>query len=494
MAIEHQGDFPHPKYSEYVLIPAFQEAKKYYYAPMIEANKAHVVMLQKSGIITSENARKLLDAIMKVEAEGKDARNYQPGVEDLFFSVENRIVEIAGAQFGGNLQLARSRNDLGYGLTRLAIRTQYLGFAQSLLNFMASVKNLAGDHLETIMPGYTHTQPAQPTTFAHYMAGVYESLSRLFEKLILFYRHNNRSPFGAAALTGTGFSIDRKFEAELLGFEDLIASTQDAIGSGDYLTDAAAIFTGLGVLLSRMSKDFIFWATQESGAIRIDDSFIQHSSIMPQKRNPVVIEHLRARISRLIALAQGINLQCHNIPYGDTQDVEDEMGFLLFNSFSVANDILDLYGVVLDSLQVNVERNLDMASQQFITVTELADTIVRELNLPFRQAHQCASRFVQYGLNNNINVRDLTVIKINEIIRDVSGVENGLTFQSFERAMDPTTFVSTRKGVGGSSPTATAAVLEKVSVKAIEHQSWLSAEKDRLGEASEKLQAEIEAI
>ena len=182
---------------------------------------------------------------------------------------------------------------------------------EHLVNMREIILDFARQHLETLMPGYTHTQPAQPTTMAHYMTGVLAFLERDIDRLRFAYRTNNQSPLGAAALTGTGFPVDRELSARLLGFDEVMGSTYDSIGSSDNLTDVAAALTSIGVNLSRFTKDMLFWATRESGAIRIDDSFIQISSIMPQKRNPVVLEHLRARISRLLGQAQGVVIQCH---------------------------------------------------------------------------------------------------------------------------------------------------------------------------------------
>jgi len=245
--------------------------------------------------------------------------------------------------------------------------TNILEFRQSLLDF-------ARQHLNTLMPGYTHTQPAQPTTMAHYTAGVLAFLERDTARLRFAYETNNQSPLGAAALTGTGFPIDRNLSAKLLGFDSVLASTYDGIGTSDNLTDVANAMTSIGVNLSRFTKDMLFWATQESGAIRIDDSFIQISSIMPQKRNPVVLEHIRARLSRLMSQAHGTVIQCHNIPYGDTQDIEDEIFPMLFGSLETACDILHLYGAVMDTLHVNVDHQHTRAVSGFTTVTELADT------------------------------------------------------------------------------------------------------------------------
>ena len=195
--------FPHPLYEKYVLRPFFEDAEIYYYQPMLAANRAHVVMLYKCDIITSENARALLSALAQVEEDGLEKLSYQSGVEDLFFAMERRLIALTSVAHGGNLQLARSRNDLGYALTRLAIRPRLLQLMTHLQKLRGILLDIAQKHTETLMPGYTHTQPAQPTTMAHYLAGVLGFLERDMKRLQFAYHTNNQSPLGAAALTGT---------------------------------------------------------------------------------------------------------------------------------------------------------------------------------------------------------------------------------------------------------------------------------------------------
>ena len=207
-----------------MLKPFYEDAKTYYYEPMLAANRAHVVMLAPLRHHTrAANAKALLNALAQVEALGVEALSYEAGVEDLFFAMEGKLIEFAGAAYGGNLQLARSRNDLGYALTRLALRPLIVSAAADLLDLRLSLLAFGRAHLETLMPGYTHTQPAQPTTMAHYLAGVLAFLERDSARLRFAYATNNQSPLGAAALTGTGFPVDRQMSADLLGFDRLSA-------------------------------------------------------------------------------------------------------------------------------------------------------------------------------------------------------------------------------------------------------------------------------
>ncbi len=488
------SSFPHPLYDKFVLQPFFADAKLYYFAPMLAANRAHAVMLCKCGIISRENAAALLDALAQVEALGVDGLSYRAGVEDLFFAIENELIELAGTAHGGNLQLARSRNDLGYALTRLALRALLLETLDDLLSLRESLHEFSFLHLRTLMPGYTHTQPAQPTTLAHYMAGVLAGLARDTARLQFAWATNNQSPLGAAALTGTAFPIDRELSARLLGFDGVMHSTYDSIGASDNLTDVSGALSSLAVNLSRFTKDMLFWATQESGAIRIHSSFLQISSIMPQKRNPVVLEHLRARISRMLVQAQGIALQCHNIPFGDTQDIEDEIFPLLFGSLETAKAILQLYAAVMDTLGVNVQHLRARAAAGFTTVTELADTLVRECGLPFRRAHSIVSALVSHAQAEGLSPADLTVETLRQVAANRLGLEISLADEAFQRALDPQAFVDSRSLYGGAAPAATGAVLATQHRQIQADRQWLNDRHNALTTANQLLQDEIAAL
>ena len=484
--------FPHPDYSRTVLIPAYEDSELYLFDPMLAAHEAHALMLAECAIISHANAAALLRAVATIRSQGVQSLGYQAGIEDLFFRVEGRIIELAGPDFGGNLQLARSRNDLGHALARMALRLLLLGLYADLLALRQTVLEQARTHLDTIMPGYTHTQPAQPITFAHYLAGLLTALGKDQDRVRRAYDNMNESPLGATALTGTGFPIDRERVASLLGFDTVIASTQHCIGASDHLTDAAAAIQSLAVQLSRVTHDLLVRATQEAGAIRIDDSFIQISSIMPQKRNPVVLEHLRARLSRTLGYAQTVVLQCHSIPYGDTQDIEDEIIPPLANAIAAARECTSLYTSVFATLALNREHLRVQAGLGFTTATELADSLVREAALPFRQAHRVVATMVRQAVADGIGSDRLTLGRLQSAAAQVLGRELAFDEAQFRRALDAQHFIEVRSGPGGVAPSSTAALLDDCATVVQQDGAWLDACHARLAAAaaSRRLAAE----
>lgn len=476
--------FPHPEYERTVLQPAYADAAAYLFAPMLAAHEAHAVMLAECGIITPANARALLQAVAQVRFEGMDHLGYKPGVEDLFFRVEARIIELAGPDDGGNLQLARSRNDLGQALARMALRPLLIDLYADLVRLRRTVADLAQRHLHTIMPGYTHTQPAQPVTFAHYLAGVLTALDQDQRRLAHAYDNVNQSPLGAAAFTGTGFAIDRQRLADLLGFDGVIASTHHSIAAADHLTDTAFAIQSLAVGLGRVTRDLLFLATQESGAIHIHDSFIQISSIMPQKRNPVVLEHLRARLSRALGAAQATVIQCHNIPYGDTQDIEDEIWPPLTTALDAARQSVRLYDEVFARLDLRADHLATQAAKGFTTATELADTLVRAAGLSFRQAHAVVAAAVRQaarGPDSNI-----TLAMVQQAAQQTLGRTLDLTADQVAQALDPLHFVSIRSGLGGVAPQATAALISDLARRLDEDDAWRQQAQQRLHQADQR--------
>lgn len=475
--------FPDPSYSRHVLQPAYHDAQDYLFEPMLAAHEAHTVMLAECGVIDAENAAAILRGVAVVRAEGRAALDYKPGVEDLFFRIEARIIELAGADYGGNLQLARSRNDLGHALERMAFRQLLLDLARGLLALRQATLDLACRHLDTLMPGYTHTQPAQPVTFAHYLAGVLTALGKDQARFAAAYANMNESPLGAAAFTGTGFPIDRTRVADLLGFDTVIASTQHCIGAGDHLTDAAAAIQSLAVGLSRITHDLLVRATKEADALRIDDSFIQISSIMPQKRNPVVLEHLRARLSRALGYAQTVILQCHSIPYGDTQDIEDEIMPPLISAVAALQECVELYTAVMATVTLNEAHLHRQAGLGFTTATELADALVREAGLPFRQAHKIVATMVQAAVRDGVPSDQLVLARLQDAARSVLGHELDFAEAQFRQSLDPEHFVAVRTGLGGVAPAATAAVLDACAAQIAGDERKLADAVDRLAAA-----------
>ena len=306
----------HPDYVRLVLDRNFEDAKKLFLEPLVAINYAHLVMLAERGIVDAASAAKIRDGLQAVSLDEIRSACYDGSCEDLFFYVERVIVQAAGDEAAGRLHTARSRNDIDMTLYRMQLREMVLTLLQSVSRLRLALLDLAERNLETIFAAHTHTQPAQPSTVAHYLLGVVEQLERDAGRLRAAYATINCNPLGACAITGTGFPIDRQRTTELLGFDAPTGNTYGSIATADYLLEgvsaAAILLAGLG----RVAQDLLLWCTPEFGYLRLADGFVQSSSIMPQKRNPVALEHARALASMALGQTTAITLSVHNTPFG----------------------------------------------------------------------------------------------------------------------------------------------------------------------------------
>jgi argininosuccinate lyase len=485
--------FPHPVYAETILGPQFAEAQRWLFEPMLDASEAHLLMLVEQGIVPRAQAACVWAALIELRQAGPDSFAYAPPVEDLFFQVEARLLELAGEEAGGNLHLARSRNDLDAAMARLAVRQLILESHQAVENLRATLVRLIGEHLHSLMPGHTHTQPAQPTTLAHYLASTAQALERDADRLQAAFACTNQSPLGAAALTTTAFPIDRQLTAELLGFDGVVINSYDAIGGVDYALESLAALTTCALGLSRLVHDLLQWATREFGVLRIDDAFLQISSIMPQKRNPVVLEHLRARVGWLLGDAHTAMMLVHSAALGDTVDVEDEFYAPLFRAFEHGLGFLRLLDSALATCQFDLQRLAGRAAEGFTTATELADTLVRKAGLPFRQAHRVASAVVRLAEADPARV---TPALVNQAACEAlgHGLGVGPSDAELRAALDPWSCVEQRSIPGGPAPTAMRAHLAQLAAQLASDTAWRQGRQAQIARAAEERRARAEVL
>jgi argininosuccinate lyase len=483
----HEGaaaSFPHPLYARHILRPFFEDAQRLLFGPMLTANAAHLIMLAERGIIPAVQAGRVLAALRQVEAAGPESFAYAPAVEDLFFAVEGRLIALAGVEAGGNLQIARSRNDLDAAMCRLLLRDRLLTALGQTLDLRERLIAFAGEHVETLMPGITHTQPAQPTTLAHYLAGVLGPLERDTARLRAAYVRVNQSPLGAAAFTTTGFPIDRDMIARLLGFAGVIENGYDAVGGSDSMIEPVATLTILASGLSRFVHDLLIWARAEVGILRIGDEFVQISSIMPQKRNPVVLEHVRARIGYVHGDAATVATMLHSSAFGDTADINDQIYVPLARAFDALGSVLELLTTVFATATVDRDLLARRAGVGFTTSTELADTLARDYGLPFRSAHGVAAATVRLAIARGLEAPQVTPALVDEAARAVVGRPLGLRDEALRAALDPWSFVRRRDLPGGPAPAAMERSLEAQRNALQDDRVWLAEERARLLEAN----------
>ena len=449
--IKHEGTaFPGKTYVEELLKPVFNDQRDYLFDAMFDIHRAHVIMLEEQNIIQAEEAREMLRGINVVAKTDISQITYQPQFEDLFFMMEAKIGEEIGSELAGKIHIGRSRNDMGVAMYRIVLRGHLLELLQNAYRLSESLLEQAEQHTETYITGYTHTQPAQPTTLGHYLLAIYDVLQRDIKRLWSAYETVNQSSLGAAALTTTGFPICRIRTCELLGFDKIIENSYDSIGGADYLLETSAALMTCMVNTGRWIQDFLQHVTREFGSFCVADPYVQVSSIMPQKRNPVSIEHSRSIASSAYGEAFAAMNMIHNTPFGDIVDTEDDLQPHLYRAFNNANRVMKLMYAVITTLIVNDEHTKKMANKSSVTITELADTLARDYGISFRKAHSIASFISKKTISAGKELYEWHIDEINQMISGY--VDVALTEDEWQKIISPEYFVEIRSIQGGPSP------------------------------------------
>ncbi len=486
--------FPGKTFQDCVLAPIFDTQKNYYARPFIQISKAHAVMLYEQKIITLNEANEILSGLTKIDSIDMSDREYDPSYEDMFFMIEHELENLIGKDTAGRLHIARSRNDIDICEFRMVLREKVLEVMQYLNTFREVLLSLAKENINTIMPAYTHTQPAQPTTLAHYILAYQDSLERDFDRLLHLLNTINKSPLGAAAITTTGFPINRQRTAELLGFDGLVENSYDSIAGCDYLTECASALMIMNTSLSRFMKDTLDFCTKEFNVFYLSDPYVQVSSIMPQKRNPSSLEQTRPAISKAIAESKCVFDILHNTPFGDIVDTEEQLQPHLYDSIKYTIRAFKMLSSVFATLQVRKDILFERAHEGFITATELADILVRDKGLSFRHSHKITSTIVKYMIKHGKQAQDITPQIISEISEEILGSAIDLEVSEIEKALDPVNFVNVRTISGGPAPIETERMLEN-SLKRLErNQQLLNEYAERLKASEQKLEKEVTYI
>jgi argininosuccinate lyase len=416
----------------------------------LQCNTAHTTMLKEQGIISAKDADKILGALQKLESEGIDALDLDPSVEDIHMAVENYVTQEIG-EVAGFMHTAKSRNDQVATDLRLVLKYEVEEIEDDLLKFIKVILDMADNHKETVMVGYTHLQHAQPTTFAHHLLSYANALKRDYQRLKDAYQRIDMSPLGSAALTTTSFGIDREMTQKLLGFNSVMDNSIDAVSSRDFMAETVFSLSLLGSTLTKICEEMILWSTYEFGMVEISDEFSSTSSIMPQKKNPDVAEIGRGKNATLYGELMAILTILKALPQSYNRDLQ-EVTPHLWNAVDTAHSMLNITREMLSSVDFKEERALKLAKANFSTATELADLMVKEKKIPFRVAHQIVGRTVTQAIERGLKPEEIDSKFLDKISEEVTGESLDLDDELVRKALDPYEVIKTRKVWGGPSP------------------------------------------
>jgi argininosuccinate lyase len=412
---------------------------------VLAINKAHVAMLIEEKIIQQQDGAKILSALQKI-----DSKKLDQNAEDVHMAVEEAVLAETDREIGGNMHIAKSRNDQVTTAIRMALRIELLNIMGQVLDMQQSLLETAAKHTQTIILEYTHLQPAQPVTFAHYLLSHVDALGRDLDRLQTAYGHVNLCPLGAGALATTSFPINRKTTAQLLGFNSVLENSIDAVGSRDFILETQSALVLLAVNLSRLAEDLIIWSSPEFGTVELPDEFTSTSSIMPQKKNPEVLEVIRARASYALGdfVASAAALKSLPSTYNlDFQEITPK----LWASTDNLSASLGIFAKLIPELKVSV--NIESkAATGFVGATELANMLVRKYKVAFRTSHKIVGALVKTLIDSKQSLLDATPELLQKVAQESACVKLMVKTQDMLECTNPRKLVETYKVQGGPSP------------------------------------------
>lgn len=423
----------------------------------IKGSIAHVKMLKKTGILKADDADAIINGLKTISQKLIDGKiEVDLSSEDIHTFVEGALIAEIG-EVGKKMHTARSRNDQVTTDLRLHLRDEVENISSLLKEYLKVLSDVASNNTQTIMPGYTHLQAAQPVTFAHHLLAYAMMGLRDLERLEDLKKRINSSPLGACALAGTTYPIDREFTAKELGFDTIMQNSMDAVSDRDYILELQSTLSIIAIHLSRLSEELIIWSSQPYHFVSIDDKFSTGSSIMPQKKNPDMAELIRSKSARLIGNMNQSFTMIKGLPLAYSKDMQEDKESI-FDSVDTIKISLQVMAGQIKSLKVNKEKMLKACKNGFLNATDLADYLVNN-GLSFRDAHHISARLVKYGIENN---KALDEIDLN-IYKD----ESDLFEEDIYQEIDIIKCVNERKSLGGPAEKEVerqiAFVLEKLS-------------------------------
>jgi argininosuccinate lyase len=409
----------------------------------IEGSKAHAAMLAQQKIITTEDAATIREGLDRVAAEIEAGTfEFRAELEDIHMNIEARLAELIGEP-AGRLHTARSRNDQVATDFRLWLKRAITRIDTGLMDLQSALLDQAEPHAATVMPGYTHLQPAQPITFGHHLLAYVEMIGRDRGRLADARTRLDESPLGAAALAGTSFPIDRRATAAALGFARPMRNSLDAVSDRDFALEFLGAAAILSVHLSRFAEEVVIWASPAFGFVRLSDAFTTGSSIMPQKRNPDAAELVRAKSGRVIGALTALLVALKGLPLAYGKDMQEDKEPVFATVDTLELSIAAVTGMVRD-LEPDAEAMRRACARGFLTATDLADWLVRRLGLPFRRAHHIVGELVRRAEEKGIGLEDLNVAEMQKI-------EPAITAEVYH-ALDLDAAVAARRSPGGTAP------------------------------------------
>ena len=477
-----------------IYLPGLERSNDADFSDMCAMNQAHFVMLAENGLVPPDVVAPLARCLKQLETEGRQAIPVDPELEDPYFAFEARVADVAGGDVAGRLHTGRSRNDIGATLDRMRARRHCLAIVEALNETRIACLDKALEHHTTIVPGYTHLQPAQPITFGFYLVSVANALARDAERVKQAYLRADENPLGAAALAGTSFAIDRLRTTELLGFKAVLEPGLDAVASRDFATELMFAATAMSVQWSRVAQDMYTFCTHEFSSVLFPDRIAGTSSIMPQKKNPIALEYLRAEAGRSIGALAGSLASIKGTNFSIALDALREGLFDVWTMLGQMPGDLALLQKVIENAEPDAEHLEQRCRMNFATATDLADGMVREAGIPFRDAHHIVGAVVRSAIAAGKTAEGIDAVMVDAAAVEMIGRPLGLSDRFIKACLDPRQAVEARTHPGGTASAEVTRMVHAGRARISADQEVVRQHRIRLQAASNLLHARLEIL
>ena len=413
----------------------------------IWGSQAHAIMLARQGIISNADLREILYWLRKAEDDYQNGNLIlDPNKEDVHMNVESYLIENAGIEFGGKLHTARSRNDQVLVDARLYVRDEILNVKRGISTLCDAFLSIAKEHVDTCIPGYTHTQHAQPISLGFWATAYVSMFLRDQKRLQAAYELTNTNPLGACALAGTTFPIDRHLTTKLLGFDTVHVHALDVISSRDFIAETLFALSLVMANLSRISEEIVYWTTYEFGIAELDDAYSSGSSIMPQKKNADIAELTRGRTGRVYGALMDLLTNLKGLPLGYNRDFQEDKP-PLWEAFDIVKACLGILPNLLNTTEFKTDRMADLVNANFATATELANYLVKEHQISFRESHEIVGWLVGELVRQKKTFKDWELTHILLKQKDID-----LPISKLKQILDAELAIQNNQSLGGTSP------------------------------------------
>ncbi|MHC1628974.1 MAG: argininosuccinate lyase [Candidatus Nezhaarchaeales archaeon] len=455
---------------------------------VVRINIAHLLMLVKQGVVKIDDGKALYKSLKKL-LKGFELK---PELEDVHMCIEEEVIKETGIEIGGKLHTGKSRNDQVATALRMTAKRYIVKLALELLKLKEVLLNQSERHLNTIMPGYTHLQHAQPITLAHQLMAYYEKFERDFDRLMAVFRRADECPMGSAALAGSSFNLDRQYVAWLLGFSRIQENTVDAVSDRDFMVELAFSSAMIMIHLSELAEELILWSTWEFGFAEMPDSHSSTSSIMPQKKNPTVAEIVRARTSHVIGMLTSTLSILRSLTLSYNLDLQEVTPPVWLSVEETLRALKIMRGAV-EGLQFDVKKMYEAAELGFSSATELANELVRRFGMPFRIAYRVVGRVVKEAVDMGLSPSELKPEMLEKAAM-LEGYHIKVNEEFLKEALDPAKCIAKCKVLGGPSRESVSRMIHYRKLKLQEEERMIMDLELKMNKVDELLEDEAKKL